>query len=152
MVAYDDGIFIDTAVPMDQLRAWLNPHMHVEQRKFKNFSDLHVNPILNGTGLGSSPWNDDNTLISVQGNLGNTERSRDEKSSKYNLNRPRQRKNRFRIKHQTIVFYRSKTPTWHRPQRCRSDRWHFHRRMHRKDQNIEEFDKNNCRSKIFDGV
>jgi len=87
MVAYDDGIFIDTAVPMDQLRAWLNPHMHVEQRKFKNFSDLHVNPILNGTGLGSSPWNDDNTLISVLENLGDAERSRAEKSTKHDLDR-----------------------------------------------------------------
>ena len=69
MVAYDDGIFIDTAVLMDKLRAWLDLHVNFEQRKIKNFSDLRANLVFNCTGLGSSTLNDDSKLVSVQGHL-----------------------------------------------------------------------------------
>jgi len=88
MVACDDGVYIDTAVPMDQLQVWFNPHGYVVKSQVKNLSDLHANLIFNGTGLGSSPWNDDNTLISVPGHLSGAERSRAEKSTKHDLDRP----------------------------------------------------------------
>jgi hypothetical protein len=69
MVAYDDGIFIDTAVLMDRLRRYLEPHVRFEQRKVDKFSDLQTNLIFNCSGLGAAELNADSKLVSVQGHL-----------------------------------------------------------------------------------
>jgi hypothetical protein len=69
MVAYDDGIFIDTAVLMDKLRRYLEPHVRFEQRKVDKFSDLQTNLIFNCSGLGAAELNADSKLVSVQGHL-----------------------------------------------------------------------------------
>ena len=69
MVAYDDGIFIDTAVLMDKLHRYLEPHVRFEQRKVDKFSDLQTNLIFNCSGLGAAELNADSKLVSVQGHL-----------------------------------------------------------------------------------
>jgi len=69
MVAYDDGIFIDTAVMMKDLHDWLRPRVKFEQRRVEHFSDLPCSVVYDCAGLGSASLNDDSKMVSVQGHL-----------------------------------------------------------------------------------
>ena len=69
MVAYDDGIFMDTAVMMTRLREFLEPRVRFEQRKVERFSDLPVSLVFDCAGLGSAALNGDAKMVSVQGHL-----------------------------------------------------------------------------------
>lgn len=70
MVAYDDGIFIQTAIMMDQLRDYLtNKLVSFKQRKVYNLSEITGQFIINCSGLGGNDLNNDNEMVSVQGHL-----------------------------------------------------------------------------------
>jgi hypothetical protein len=69
MVAYDDGIFIDTAVMMERLTEWLRPRVRLEQRKVERFSDLSETLVFDCAGLGAGSLNGDSGMVSVQGHL-----------------------------------------------------------------------------------
>lgn len=69
MVAYDDGIFMDAAVMMKEMREWLGTRVRFEQRKVERFSDLKQTLVFDCAGLGSGPLNDDASVVPVQGHL-----------------------------------------------------------------------------------
>jgi hypothetical protein len=69
MVAYDDAIFVDTAVMMERLTEWLRPRVRFEQRKVDRFSDLPATLVFDCAGLGSGALNTDGAMVSVQGHL-----------------------------------------------------------------------------------
>jgi hypothetical protein len=69
MVAYDDGIFIDTAVMMKALSDVLQDSVRFEKRKVGSFDELSANLIFDCTGLGAGALNDDPAMVSVQGHL-----------------------------------------------------------------------------------
>lgn len=69
MVAYDDGIFMDTGYLMSSLRAALGNKVTYQQKKINNFSELKENVILNCTGHGAKDLMHDEKVISVQGHL-----------------------------------------------------------------------------------
>lgn len=69
MVAYDDGIFMDTAVLMRELRTSLEPVVTFEQKKVARLSDLPEKIVFDCAGMGSAALNDDAQMVSVQGHL-----------------------------------------------------------------------------------
>lgn len=69
MVAYDDGIFIDTAKLMSSLTAFLKGKVKFVKKKIFYFSDVKDKFIINCTGIGSQTLNHDKELVSVQGHL-----------------------------------------------------------------------------------
>ena len=69
MVAYDDGIFMDAAFMMKELRDWLGTRVKFEQRKVERFSDLKQTLVFDCAGLGSGRLNGDGEVVSVQGHL-----------------------------------------------------------------------------------
>ena len=69
MVAYDDSIFMDTAVLMRELRATLEPLVTFEQKKVARLSDLPEKIVFDCAGMGSAALNDDAQMVSVQGHL-----------------------------------------------------------------------------------
>jgi hypothetical protein len=69
MVAYDDGIFIDTAKMMTALTDYLKPRVNFVQKKVTSFSEIKDKFIINCTGLGAKGLNKDSKMISVQGHL-----------------------------------------------------------------------------------
>lgn len=70
MVAYDDGIFIDTATMMTSLRNYLQKQkVSFEQRKIQSFAELPNKYIINCSGLGAHELNKDQEMKSVQGHL-----------------------------------------------------------------------------------
>ncbi|MDF2965075.1 MAG: dadA [Rickettsiaceae bacterium] len=69
MVAYDDGIFIDTAKMMTALTNYLKPRVNFVQKKVTSFSEIKDKFIINCTGLGAKGLNKDSKMISVQGHL-----------------------------------------------------------------------------------
>lgn len=69
MVAYDDGIFMDTATLMTELTDYLKPKVKFVQKKIAAFSEIDSKYIINCTGLGAKYLNKDDTLVSVQGHL-----------------------------------------------------------------------------------
>ena len=69
MVAYDDGIYIDTAKIMATLHKLLKGKVMFEQRKVTSFADIKSSFIINCTGLGAAELNDDHTMASGQGHL-----------------------------------------------------------------------------------
>lgn len=69
MVAYDDGIFIDTAKMMRSLTNHLKPKVKFIQKKVINFSEIEDSYIINCTGLGSKELNQDKEIVSIQGHL-----------------------------------------------------------------------------------
>jgi hypothetical protein len=69
MVAYDDGIFMDTAVMMHALRDYLDAHVTFVQQKVTNFADLPSAIVFDSTGLGAGELNGDEEMVSVQGHL-----------------------------------------------------------------------------------
>jgi hypothetical protein len=69
MVVYDDGIFIDTAVMMEELRAHLDSRVTFVEEKVISFADLPAQLVFDCAGLGSGVLNDDAEMVSVQGHL-----------------------------------------------------------------------------------
>lgn len=70
MVAYDDGIFIDTATMMKQLQEYLVAHgVRFIQKKISSFDDIADRYIIDCTGLGAKDLNGDDAMVSVQGHL-----------------------------------------------------------------------------------
>ena len=69
MVAYDDGIFMDTAVMMQALHDYLADKVTFEQRKVGNFADLPSGLVFDCTGLGAQRLDDDPDVVPVQGHL-----------------------------------------------------------------------------------
>jgi D-amino-acid oxidase len=69
MVAYDDGIFIDTSLLMQELNKYLENKVIFIKQKISSFSEIKTNYIVNCSGMGAMRLNDDKKLISVQGHL-----------------------------------------------------------------------------------
>jgi len=69
MVVYDDGIFIDTALMMDELHSYLEARVTFVEQKVLNFADLPNNLVFDCAGLGSGALNGDAEVVSVQGHL-----------------------------------------------------------------------------------
>ena len=70
MVAYDDGIFIDTAKMMDELHKYLRKNnIKFVQKKIEAFYDLKGKFIINCSGLGAQKLNQDKEMISIQVHL-----------------------------------------------------------------------------------
>lgn len=69
MVAYDDGIFIDTAEMMTSLMKYLNGKVKFNKRKITNFNEIEDQYIINCSGLGAQELSNDDKMISVQGHL-----------------------------------------------------------------------------------
>lgn len=69
MVAYDDGIFMDTAVMMQELTDYLKGKVTFQQAKVTDFADLPAKVVFDCTGLGAGKLNSDPEMISVQGHL-----------------------------------------------------------------------------------
>ena len=70
MVAYDDGIFMNTAIIMADLHRYLKEH-HVKflRKKIKSFDEIDAKYIINCSGLGAKELNHDAKMLSVQGHL-----------------------------------------------------------------------------------
>lgn len=69
MVAYDDGIFIDTAVMMQSLTDWLRPRVTFVKRKVKRIADLPGHYVVDCAGMGAGALNGDKAMVPVQGHL-----------------------------------------------------------------------------------
>ena len=69
MVAYDDGIFIDTAVFMKSLHDYLADKVTFETGKVDDLESLPSSLIFDCTGLGAGRLNGDAEMVSVQGHL-----------------------------------------------------------------------------------
>jgi len=69
MVVYDDGIFIDTAVMMQELRDYLDSRVTFVEEKVTSFADLSTQLVFDSAGLGSGALNGDAEMVSVQGHL-----------------------------------------------------------------------------------
>jgi threonine dehydrogenase-like Zn-dependent dehydrogenase len=69
MVAYDDSIFMDTAVLMKELRRFLDPVVTFETRKIASLADLSQDIVFDCAGMGSALLNGDSKMVSVQGHL-----------------------------------------------------------------------------------
>lgn len=69
MVSYDDGIFIDTAVMMQELHDHLKDKVKFEQVKVESFSALSSSLVFDCSGLGAGRLNSDTEMVSVQGHL-----------------------------------------------------------------------------------
>lgn len=70
MVVYDDGVFMNTALLMEELHEFMKRH-HIEivQRKIQSFDELKQQFIFNCSGLGSRELARDSALVPVQGHL-----------------------------------------------------------------------------------
>jgi hypothetical protein len=70
MVAYDDGIFIDTILLMKQLKMFLEKNnIKFVKKRINSFDEIKDNIIINCTGLGARELNNDSKVNSVQGHL-----------------------------------------------------------------------------------
>lgn len=70
MVAYDDGIFIDTAKMMANLNAYIkSKKIKCVQKEVHSFEEIEEKFIINCSGLGAENLNKDSSVISVQGHL-----------------------------------------------------------------------------------
>ena len=70
MVAYDDGIFMNTALLMAELHDFVNAHhINIVVSKINTFEELKEKFIFNCSGLGSIELAKDTTLVPVQGHL-----------------------------------------------------------------------------------
>jgi D-amino-acid oxidase len=70
MMAYDDGIFIDTTEMMKSLTDYLQAYAKFERRRINSFCEIDSKYIINCTGMGSiNLVPKDENLISVQGHL-----------------------------------------------------------------------------------
>jgi hypothetical protein len=70
MVVYDDGVFMNTALLMEELHEFMKRH-HIEiiQQKIQSFDGLSQQFIFNCSGLGSRELAKDSALVPVQGHL-----------------------------------------------------------------------------------
>lgn len=70
MVVYDDGVFMNTALLMEELHTFMKRH-HIEiiQQKIQSFNELNQRFIFNCSGLGSRELANDPALVPVQGHL-----------------------------------------------------------------------------------
>jgi len=70
MVAYDDGIFVDTAIFMSSLRKiLLKRNVTFKNKHIQSFAELREKYIFNCTGGFAKALTHDNELVSVQGHL-----------------------------------------------------------------------------------
>ncbi len=70
MVAYDDGIYMDTATLMGELHQYIKVHnIPIVKRKINSFSELSQYFIFNCSGLGSTQLANDADVTPVQGHL-----------------------------------------------------------------------------------
>lgn len=70
MVAYDDGIYMDTATLMGELNQYMKTHnIPIVKQKINSFSGVKQKFIFNCSGLGSSQLANDADVIPVQGHL-----------------------------------------------------------------------------------
>lgn len=69
MVAYDDGIFIDTATMMKSLTDYLRSRTTFAQMKVTSFKELDSRVVFNSSGLGAGTLNADAEMVPVQGHL-----------------------------------------------------------------------------------
>lgn len=53
MVVYDDGIFIDTSILMNELKTYLNNKIKFKKQKISNFAEIESNFIINCSELGA---------------------------------------------------------------------------------------------------
>lgn len=70
MVAYDDGIFVDTDKMLAAVTNYLKKNgVKFVRKKIHSFSQIRDKFIINCTGIGAKELNDDGKLVSVQGHL-----------------------------------------------------------------------------------
>lgn len=69
MVVYDDGIFINTSLLMQELKKYLKEKVIFKKQKISNFAEIKSNFIINCCGLGAIKLNNDELVIPVQGHL-----------------------------------------------------------------------------------
>jgi D-amino-acid oxidase len=69
MVAYDDGIFMDTGSLMASLKKALTKKVRFKTRKINDLSELLEKVVVNCTGNGAKTLINDPKMISVQGHL-----------------------------------------------------------------------------------
>jgi D-amino-acid oxidase len=69
MVAYDDGIFIDTAQMMTSLTTYLKDKVEFKKQTVHKLKEIATRYIFNCTGLGAKELQNDDKMISVQGHL-----------------------------------------------------------------------------------
>lgn len=70
MVAYDDGIYMDTATLMGGLHRFLKLHnIKIVQKKINSFNEIEQKFIFNCSGLGSNQLASDAEVVPVQGHL-----------------------------------------------------------------------------------
>ncbi len=69
MVEYQDALFVDTPLMMEQLTAFLRDKVIFIQRKITHFGQCAADYIFNCTGLGSGELLNDDQFVPVQGHL-----------------------------------------------------------------------------------
>ena len=70
MVVYDDGVFMNTALLMEELHEFMESHhIKIIQQKIQSFDELSQQFIFNCSGLGSRELAKDSALVPVQGHL-----------------------------------------------------------------------------------
>lgn len=69
MVVYDDGIFLDTAVLMNELTAHLKPRVRFVTREVTDLATVGARVVFNCTGLGAGKLSRDEAVVSIQGHL-----------------------------------------------------------------------------------
>lgn len=69
MVAYDDGIFIDTAIMMTSLTEYLKPYVTFIKKKVNQFNEIESKFVINCAGLGAGVLNSDKAVVPVLGHL-----------------------------------------------------------------------------------
>lgn len=69
MIAYDDSIFMDTAIMMVSLTQYLKPRVKFVTKKVINFKEINSKFIFNCAGLGAGQLNSDEQVLPVLGHL-----------------------------------------------------------------------------------
>lgn len=69
MVAYDDGIFIDTAVFMKSLSDYLRSRVTFVEKKITSYTELETDVVVDCSGLGAAKLQNDAEMVPVQGHL-----------------------------------------------------------------------------------
>ncbi len=70
MVSYDDGIFIDTAIMMENLNKYLkDKKVKFVKKKILSFDEIDSKFIVNCSGMGAKELSNDDQMVPVQGHL-----------------------------------------------------------------------------------
>lgn len=70
MVAYDDGIYMDTAMLMEELHAFIKTQqIPIVQKKLTSLQEVQQKFVINCSGLGAAQLANDSKVIPVQGHL-----------------------------------------------------------------------------------